>query len=229
MTKFKTDVVYKITKEKTGNGLEMGNLYFKNVPVTYAQVHKPANKWQSDDKAYQVNIFIDKDTMNKVEDLGVNKEFAEVGVTKKKKGANRGSFKYPLDEVNGDYEGMFGAQLTRNTVKRDKSGAISKEYSPLKVIDKDLNLFTQDVGNGSVCTIKTFCYRNAEDMLVMMMDTFQVVEHVPYEGGGSNFDEEFGGVIPEAHVAPATEEVEQKPSPATTPAVSDGFDEDLPF
>lgn len=218
MSKFNTDVVYKITKEKKGTSLELGNLYFKNVPVTYAQVHKPAKKWQSEDTAYQMNVFINKDTMGKVEDLGVNKEFAEVGVTKKKKGANRGQFKFPQEGANENYGGMFAVQLSRNTVKRDKQGDVVKEYEPLKVIDSEGNAFTQDVGNGSVCTVKLFTYRNAEDMLVLMMDTVMVVDHVPYEGGDGSggYDDEMGVTIPaQAPVVKASSTVDE-PTPIET-------------
>jgi hypothetical protein len=49
MKTFKTDVVYKVTQEKKGKGLEMGNLYFKFVPVTFAQVLKPTKKYQARD------------------------------------------------------------------------------------------------------------------------------------------------------------------------------------
>ena len=195
MSKYQTSVVYKVTQERKGKGLEMGNLYFKNVPVTYAQVLKAGKKYQSTDTAYQLNLFIDKDTMDGVEKIGVNKEFAEVGVTKIKKGANRGELKYKLDEHNSPYEGMFAAQFSRNTVKRDKEGAVIKNYEPLKVVDAEGNPFTQEVGNGSVCNVKLFAYRNEEDMLVCMLDTVVIVDHVPYTKGGDSFDEELGILV----------------------------------
>lgn len=192
MSKFNTDVVYKVTQEKKGKSFEIGNLYFKNVPVTFAQVLKPGKKYQSEDTAYQLNLFINKDTADKVTEIGLNKELAEVGVTKIKKGQNRGELKYKLDEHNAPYAGMFAAQFTRNTVKRDKEGAITKNYEPLKVVDTDGNPFTKEIGNGSVCHVKLFAYRNEEDMLVVMLDTVVVVEHVPYTKGGDNFDAELG-------------------------------------
>ena len=233
MKTFKTDVVYKITQERKGKGLEMGNLYFKNVPVTFAQVLKAGKKYQSEDTAYQLNLFIDKETMTKVESIGLNKEFAEVGVTKIKKGANRGEFKYKLDEHNEGYVGMFGAQFSRNTLKRDKDGAVVKTYEPLKVVDVEGNPFDQEVGNGSVCTVKLFAYRNEEDMLVVMMDTVMVVEHIPYAGkGGDTFDEEMGVTIKSA-VAKEKEEakkvVEDLNVEANESAPTSSFDDDLPF
>lgn len=192
---YKTDVVYKMTQEAKGKDLEMGNIYFKNVPVTFAKVLAPAKKYQSEDTAYQLNLFIDKDTMTKVEEIGLNKEFAEVGVTKIKKGANRGQVKYKLDEHNTPFAGMFAAQFERKTVKRNKEGVEVKKYEPLKVVDAKGETFTQEVGNGSVCTVKMFAYRNEEAMLVVMMDTVVVLEHVPYVKESSSFDEELGITI----------------------------------
>lgn len=194
MSKFNTNVVYKVTKEAKGKDLELGNLYFLNVPVTYAKVLEPAKKYQSDDTAYQLNLFINANTMEKLEEIGINKEFAEVGVTKIKKGANRGKVKYPVDlEANTPYENMFAAQFGRDTVKRDKDGAVTKEYAPLKVVDAKGQPFTQEVGNGSVCDIKTFAYRNADGMLVVMLDTVVVKEHVVYNReDGESFDDVLG-------------------------------------
>lgn len=192
---FKTDVVYKQTQEAKGKDLEMGNLYFKNVPVTFAKVLAPAKKYQSEDTAYQLNLFIDKETMAKVEEIGLNKEFAEVGVTKIKKGANRGQVKYKLDEHNTPYAGMFAAQFERKTIKRNKEGVEVKKYEPLKVVDAKGEAFAQEVGNGSICTVKMFAYRNEEAMLVVMMDTVVVLEHVPYVKESSSFDEELGITI----------------------------------
>lgn len=228
MSKFNTDVVYKVTQEQKGKGLEMGNLYFKNVPVTFAQVLKPGKKYQSDDTAYQLNLFINKDTADKVADIGLNKELAEVGVTKIKKGQNRGELKYKLDEHNTPYVGMFAAQFTRNTVKRDKEGVVVKKYEPLKVVDSDGNPFTQEVGNGSVCHVKLFAYRNSDNMLVVMMDTVVVVDHVPYVKDGDSFDEELGitykgSTTKEKEVEPETNEH------GSLDASDSFFDDDIPF
>ena len=194
MSKFNTNVVYKVTKEAKGKDLELGNLYFLNVPVTYAKVLEPAKKFQSEDTAYQLNLFINADTMEKLEEIGINKEFSEVGVTKIKKGANRGKIKYSLElEANAPYEGMFAAQFGRDTVKRDKDGAVTKEYTPLKVVDAKGQPFSQEVGNGSVCDIKMFAYRNADGMLVVMLDTVVVKEHVVYNReDGESFDDVLG-------------------------------------
>ena len=223
MSKYKTDVVYKVTQEAKGKNLEMGNLYLKSVPVTFAQVLKPGKMYQSEDTAYQLNLFINKDTMDKLDEIGINKEMAEVGVTKIKKGANRGEFKYKLDEHNENYKGMFAANFNRKTVKRDKDGAVVKQYEPLKVVDAEGNPFTQEVGNGSVCHVKLFAYRNEENLLVVMLDTVVVIDHVAFERGGDSFDEELGINIKQSDKAPAIdpefadeeEEVKTKPSKKT--------------
>lgn len=250
MSKFKTSVTYKITQEAKGKTLEMGNLYFKNVPVTYAKVHEPAKKLNSEDKAYQLNLFLDAESYAVVEELGVNKEFAEVGVTKIKKGQNRGKIKFPVKDESGEdtantpYAGMYAAQFSRETVKRNKDGSVEKEYTPLKVVDTEGNPFTADVGNGSICHVKLFVYRNAEGMLNTMMDTVVVVDHVEYvkSGGSDGFDEELGITVKSAAKEPkidpelqsgsgeAKAPAKAKPAPKAAPAESEiDFDDDIPF
>ena len=246
MSKFNTNVVYRVTKEAKGKDLELAYLYFLNVPVTYAKVLEPAKKYQSEDTAYQLNVFLNADTVEKLEEIGINKEFSGVGVTKIKKGANRGKVKYPVDlEANAPYEGMFATQLGRDTVKRDKDGAIAKEYAPLKVVDAKGQPFTQEVGNGSVCDIKAFAYRNADNMLVVMLDTVVVKEHVVYNReDGEMFDDVLGiAVQSDAKTAvenpvddfptedkptPApAKKTAQKPAKAAEPEID--FDDDIPF
>lgn len=242
MSKYNTEVVYKVTKEASGKSAELGSLYFKNVPVTFAQVITPGTMYNSDDKSYQMNIFINSDTLAKVEDIGLNKEFAEVGVTKIKKGKNRGKLKFPLDEHNAGYEGMHGVQLTRGVTKRDGNGVFVKTRAPLKLINSEGDTFKENVGNGSVCTVKCFSYRNEEDMLVVMLDTVMVVDHVPYEDGGDYFDEEMGVTIKSSNnEGEGSESQEQgggkdepssaegKPAEGNKGATDDSFDDDIPF
>ena len=244
MSKFKTDVVYKVVNEAKAGGLETGNLYFMNVPVTYAKVLAPAKKYQQDDTAYQLNVFIDAATMTKLEEIGINKEFAEVGVTKIKKGANRGKLKYSTEvEANAPYVEMFAAQLGRDTVKRDKNGAVVKEYAPLKLLDKAGQPFTQEVGNGSICNVKCFAYRNTDGMLVVMVDTVVVVEHVAYSrNDGEVFDDVLGIAIkteskpasgiedfPTEEQAPVAKKPANKPAPQAAPVVEDSIDDSDPF
>jgi hypothetical protein len=232
MGKFKTSAVYKVTQEARGKGLELGNLYLKNVPVTYAQVQKPGKKYNSEDTAYSMNIFIDAKTKDQLDDIGLNKSLSEVGVTKIKKGNNRGQVKYPLDDTNADYEGMFAAQFARNTVKRDAKGVEVKKYAPLNVVGADGLPFTQDVGNGSVCTVKLFAYRNTEDMLVVMLDTVVVLDHVPYEGGGDYYDEELGITVSANTVEKGNgmdPELVSSPQEKPESDFEEDFDDDVPF
>lgn len=245
----KTSVTYKITQEAVGNKLEMGYLYFKNVPTTYAKIHEPTKKMNSEDKAYQMNIFIDADTMATVEELGVNKNFSQVNVTKISKGLNRGKLKFPVKDADGNptanapYEGMFATQLSRETVKRDKkTNEIVKEYEPLKVVDTEGNPFTADVGNGSIVSVKVFCYRNAEGMLNTMMDTVVVIDHVEYvKAGNDGYDDELGITVKSAAKAPAIDPELQsgsgeakapakaKPAQKPAPVVEEEPDMDEPF
>lgn len=219
MSKFNTEVVYKVSKEAKGESPEMGNLYLKNIPVTFASILAPKKKHKSEDTAYSLNAFITAETHAKIDEIGVNKVFAEVGVSKKTKGENRGQVKYPLDEHNSHYEGMFAAQLTRETVKRDKkSGEVTKTFTPLKVVDAEGNPFTEEVGNGSICNLKLFCYRS-DGMLNTQLDTVVVLDHVPFVRAGSDgFDEELGITVKSAQVSKA---------PAVDPELSGGSD-DLP-
>jgi hypothetical protein len=109
----------------------------------------------------------------------------------------------------------------------------------VNVIDKDGQAFTQDIGNGSVCTLKLFGYRNPEGQLTVTLDTVQVVEHVPYEGKGSSdsVDDDILGVSykvkkVEAKVADEKEEVPKavkaKAAPQPEPT-GDDFSDDVPF
>ncbi|RTL04510.1 hypothetical protein EKK58_10330 [Candidatus Dependentiae bacterium] len=187
---YKTDAVYKIIKEAKGKDLEQGNLYLMNVPVTFAAVIKATKKYQSEELAWQTNLFVDKETKAKLDDIGINKEFAEVGVTKIKKGTNRGNLKYPLNEHNEAYAGMFAAQFGRDVL--NKKG---EPRTPIKVVSPDGEAFTKDVGNGSICNIKMYGYRNEDGMLVVMLDTVVVVEHVPYERSEGLHDDILGVTI----------------------------------
>jgi hypothetical protein len=245
MSTYKTSVKYVISQEASGNKLEMGNLYLKNVPVSYAKVNEPVKKMNSEDKAYQMNVFVDSASNDELETLGVNKEMAEVNVTKIKKGVNRGKFKYPVkdadgnDTANAPFAGMFAAQFSRDTVKRNKEDVIEKTYAPLKVVDTEGNPFTADIGNGSICHVKLFVYRNKEGMLNTMMDTVVVVEHVPYirTDGGDGFDAELGITIKkEPKIDPELADEPKKPAPAKPaaskkPVVEEeiDFDSEIPF
>lgn len=165
---------------KTGS-LETVNLYIKDATVFYPVLHEPKKKYQSEDREYSVTVFVDEETKDKLlDEVMVNKTFALVGKDKTSKPPRR--IKYPLSsqieegKVNYDaVEGMYGFTVAKPE--------FSKKGNPMtvNVIDKDGKPFTENVGNGSVCTLKLFGYRNQEGQVVVTLDTVQVLEHVAYE------------------------------------------------
>lgn len=179
MSNQKTSIVVR-DLPKTG-GLETVNLYIKDATVFYAVVHEPKKKYQSDEREYSVTVFVDEETKDKLlDEVMVNKSFALVGKDKTSKPPRR--IKYPLSsqveegKVNYDVvEGMYGFTVAKPE--------FSKKGNPMtvNVIGKDGKAFTENVGNGSVCTLKLFGYRNVDGQLVVSLDTLQVLDHVPYE------------------------------------------------
>lgn len=177
-------------------------VYIKDVPVVYASVHDPkdmhtppkeTDKNQSK-REYSVTAFVTTEDRKVLEDeVLINKQLMEVGVDKNKKR----KIKYPLKvEKDGEeqdtaytpYEGLHGISLTL------KEFTSAGKPANLIIIDKEGKPFTEMVGNGSRVTIKLFGYRNQEDLLNVSMQVVQVLEHVPYEGGGNGVieDEELG-------------------------------------
>lgn len=184
------------------------NVYLLNVPVYYAVVHKPKKKYQSDAEEYCLTAFVDTETRDKLEsEFKLNKELHEVGRDKNKKK----EIKYKLQKQLKDGEktsyddvaGLHGIQVAVDVV--DKNGY----KHVVDVIDKDGKPFTEDLGNGTVCNVKLFAYKNQEDMLIVSLNTVQVIEHVPYEGGSGNN----GGIVTDdvlgvSYEATATTKVE---------------------
>jgi hypothetical protein len=162
--------------------LETFNVYIKNTPVFYASVHEVRTKYQSTDKEFSLQAFVDEESKDKlIDEVMLNKTFAEVGVTKTTKAPRR--IKFPIasqveeGKVNYDIvKGMHGFTVAKPE--------FSKKGNPMSVnvIDKDGNAFTENVGNGSICTLKLFGYKNQDGQLTVTLDTVQVLEHVPYEG-----------------------------------------------
>lgn len=120
----------------------------------------------------------------------------------------------------------------------------SKKGNPMtvNVIDAEGNPFTENVGNGSVCNVKLFGYRNQDDQIVVMLDTLQVLEHVPYEGKApsDSVEDDVLGVsykvkkVDTPAEAPV-EDGQKAPSKKAKPKQSkpepdyDSFDDDIPF
>lgn len=230
---------------KTG-GLETCNVYLLNVPVFFAKVHAPQKKFNSEEKEYGVTVFIDEVTKDKLlDEVLVNKTFAKVGVDKTTKPPRR--IKFPLssqaDEGKTNYDavdGMFGFTVA----KAEFSKAGKRMF--VNVVDAAGEKFTADIGNGSICSLKLFGYRNQDGQLVVSLDTVKVVEHVPYEGGtsdGTVTDDVLGvkytpnrssqSEAPAGQEAPKADEKPQA-TRAAKPAAKkaeqqDQYDQDIPF
>lgn len=171
-------------------------LYLKNVPVFFAKILELGKKYQSEDLAYQMTLFVDSDTREKLElpvdedGVAINKEIKEVGKDRNKKK----QIKYPLESQLKDgkgtaydiVEGMHGMSLALNEFT--KSG----KKSILKVVDsegKDWDK-TKAIGNGSKVHVKCFGYRNQDEQLVVFPNLVVVVNHVPYEGNSGGMVED---------------------------------------
>lgn len=223
-----------IVKELPKSGtLETCNLYIKNAVVFYAAVHEPKKKYQAEEKEYSCTVFVDEGTKDKLlDEVMVNKTFALVGKDKTSKPPRR--IKYPLSsqteegKVNYDVvDGMYGFTVAKPE--------FSKKGNPMSVnvIDTDGNAFTDNIGNGSVCTLKLFAYRNQDNQLVVTLDTVQVIEHIPYEGktAADSVDDDVLGVsykVKKAEGKTVEQEV-PKPAPQTAPMEIDEEEDPLPF
>lgn len=225
-----------IVKQLPKSGtLETFNVYVLNAPVFYAAVHTPKSKYQSTDKEFSLTAFVDEATKDKLlDEVMLNKGFALVGKDKTTKPPRR--VKYPLssqvEEGKTNYdvvEGMYGFGLAKPEFSK-KGNAMT-----VNVIDTEGNTFTQDIGNGSVCTLKLFGYRNPEGQLTVTLDTVQVVEHIPYEGKTSadSVEDDVLGVSYKVKKAEVKQEEPQadKPAPkeAPEPEPEDEEEDPLPF
>lgn len=163
------------------------NLYIIDAIAYYASVHKPKEKYQSTDKEYSITLFVDEATKDALIDLPVNsaKVFAEVGVDKIKKGKRRGEIKYPSDTYP---EGLFGFSVT--------CPEFSKAGNPrtVKVIGKDGKDIEDMIGNGSKVTVKCLAYTNQDEEWNIQLSLVQVLDLVPYEGGGGEVTDDILGV-----------------------------------
>lgn len=239
MTKQLESKVIVKTLAKTKGDLENFNVYITNVPVFYASVHQPKLKYQSQtEKEFSVTPFVSEKIKEQLDDeVMLNKQFAQVGVTKTTKPPKK--IKYPLstqvEEGKANYDlvkGLWGFSVSKNELS--KAG----NKMSVNVIDTDGNAFTEDVGNGSICTLKLFGYKNRDGQLVVTLDTLQVVEHVAYEGRTASSDsveDEVLGSYKVKKVEPVEREQEasvapKKPSPVPAkPEPEFDESEDLPF
>lgn len=223
-----------IVKQLPKSGtLETFNVYILNTPVFYASVHDVRAKYQSLDKEFSLQSFVSEETKDKlIDEVMLNKTFAEVGVTKTSKAPRR--IKFPLSsqveegKVNYDVvKGMHGFTVAKPEFSK-KGNKMT-----VNVIDKDGNAFTDNIGNGSICTLKLFGYKNVEGQLTVTIDTVQVIEHIPYEGKSSS-DEVVDDVMGSYKVKKAEPKVEEKeeapkPKAAPQPEPEDEEEDPLPF
>lgn len=218
-------IIKKLPKSGT---LETVNLYIKGVTVFYASIHEPRKKWQSEDREYQMTAFVDEATKDKLlDEVMVNKNFLKVGVDKTSKPPRK--IKYPLstqvEEGKGHYDivdGLFGFNLTKSEFS--KKG--NKMF--VNVIDSEGKTFTDNIGNGSVVTVKLFGYYNSDGQLNVTLDTVQVLEHVPYEGSNSGVIED--DVLGVSYSIQKDEGADKAaPSKPQQEEQEDDFDENLPF
>lgn len=180
----KTEVIVR-DLPKTG-GLETVNIYIKNAVVFYAAVHEAKKKYQSEAKEFSAQVFVDEEAKDKLlDEVMVNKTFAEVGVTKTSKPPRKIKFmtsdQAEEGKVNYDVvKGLWGFNVAKPE--------FSKKGNPMvvTVIDTEGQPFTDNIGNGSIVNLKLFGYRNVDNQVVVTLDTMQVVEHIPYESRSSS-------------------------------------------
>ena len=207
-------------------------LYLKNATVFFAKVLELGKKYQSEDLEYQLTVFVDTETREKLElpvdegGVAINKELKEVGKDRNKKK----QIKYPLESQLKDGKGtaydmvagLHGMGLSLN--EYTKSG----KKSILKVVDsngKDWDK-SKAIGNGSKIDIKCFGYRNQDEQLVVFPNLIVVTEHVPYEGGS-------GGVVTDnvlgvtVDMSSAYEEVEATQAEDTPSDTTQNNEDDL--
>lgn len=192
-------------------GKQGEHVYLFNVPVAYAAVFKPTAKYQApNDFEFKATAFLTAEQRAFLEDeVLVNKTIAEVDKDRNKKRA----IKYSSE--NFPYaEGLHGISLTKPA--KSKKGD-PNSVTVIEIVDGKSVPFEQDIGNGSVCTIKLWGYRNQDNLLNVQLDTIVVGEHVPYQRGS-------GGVI-EDDILGVTYETKR---PTKQPE-SDELEGDVPF
>lgn len=217
-------------------------LYLKNVPVYYAKVLELSKKYQSEDLEYQMTVFVDTETREKLElpldegGVAINKQLFEVGKDRNKKK----KIKFPLESQLKDgekvsydaVEGMHGMSLSLNELTKKGNKSI------LKVVDKEGKDWdkSEAIGNGSIVTVKCFGYRNQDEQLVVSLNLVMVVNHVPYEGnsGGMVEDDVLGVSYDMSSAYDNSEQEESKSTPesimnAANNSETEDFNEENPF
>lgn len=177
-------------------------VYIKNALCYYANVHKPKKIYQKSPTAanpseneYSITLFVDDKIRAQLEDdFVLNKQLAKVGVDKNKKRQIKYKLSSQVEEGKSHYdlaEGLNGIQVTLPELKRNG------QPNALPVLGADGKPFEENIGNGSIVTVKLFGYKNQEGLLNVSLNAVVVIDHVPYEGGegggdGMIHDEELG-------------------------------------
>lgn len=214
-------------------------LYLKNVPVFFAKILELGKKYQSEDLEYQMTVFVDTETREKLElpvdedGVAINKELKEVGKDRNKKK----QVKYPLESQLKDgkgtaydlVNGLHGMGLSLNEMT--KSG----KKSILKVVDADGKDWDKSkaIGNGSILHVKCFGYRNQDEQLVVFPNLVVVVDHVPYEGNsGGIVEDSILGVSVDMSSSYANNEDDKVTTESVMDSANEQSDEefdDIPF
>lgn len=228
----KTEVIVR-DLPKTG-GLETLNIYIKNAVVFYAAVHTPKKKYQVEEKEFSAQVFVDEEAKDRLlDEVMVNKTFAEVGVTKTSKPPRKIKFMLSSQaeegKVNYDVvKGLWGFSVAKPE--------FSKKGNPMSVnvIDLEGEAFTDNIGNGSVVNLKLFGYKNVEGQVVVTLDTVQVVDHIPYESRAvsDSVEDDVLGSYKVKKVEAKAEEPKQEVSVAKgklEPIVQGDEFDDIPF
>lgn len=225
----KTEVIVRDLPK--ANGLESLHIYIKNAVVFYAAVHEPKKKYQSESKEFSAQVFVDEEAKDKLlDEVMVNKTFAEVGVTKTSKPPRKIKFmtsdQAEEGKVNYDVvKGLWGFSVAKPE--------FSKKNNPMvvTVIDTEGQPFTDNIGNGSVVNLKLFGYRNVDNQVVVTLDTVQVVDHIVYEGrsASDSVEDDILGNYKVKKAEVKVEEKEETPKAKATPEPEPEDDESLPF
>lgn len=164
-------------------------VYIKNVPVVYASVQQPKKKYESEDREYTLTAFVSDEDRRILEDeVMLNKQLYKVGVDKNKKR----QIKFTTEKF-GEYEGLSGVTLTCPEFTKDKKKRVVSVVETVQKDGKKIGIpFKENLGNGSVCTIKLSGYRNQDELLVVSLSMIVVEKHVPYSSEGTYTDDELG-------------------------------------
>jgi hypothetical protein len=129
-------------------------LTLTNVPVKWAATQRPDTKFES---VWKINIILTDEQATKLKSVG---------------------FRVKTDK-DGDQI------LTARRKTQTKSG---DPIAPPTVVGRDgTTRFTEELGNGSVVNVRVWCkYKqvSGETYLPAYLNEIQVIEHIPYGGGG---------------------------------------------